>query len=262
MAVRSILFLILFFACIAIAGVRGEFDFGSGLYLTSGESLVMFRDLPKFQVELGITNYYSFSPLQAEERLFDCDWGALFHKKTFRGAVHVTYRNAFDLLKEVSTAVQGGALINQKFAINGEVTSRLLMIPDERDVEFDFGGAIAWHFSAVSLYSLYEISHVSRENERSIPLGELSIGTVLRDNILGSQSIAVRWNHTDKEGAVVIGQKYTLGNILTLSAAFQSFPVELGLAVLFDIRKVKTGILFRRHSDLGWSHSGVSVFQN
>lgn len=261
MAMKKSVFCLIVLAVVSIAGVLEGFDYGSGLFLTSGNSLVKFRQLPLIQAEMGITNYYSFSPLSPEERLFDSDWGVLLSRGKWRGAVHAVYRNSFDILHEFSTMIQSGVLINGKITVNGAAEISVLSVPNDRDTEMRFSAGTAYHFPVVSIYSEYEISHISTDPERSIPLGELDIGVLLRDNLLGSQGVVARWNHTDKQGAVIITQKYSLFKWLTLAASFRSFPVEIGLSFSIEINRVQSSVLFKRHSELGWSHSGVVVYQ-
>lgn len=207
--------------------------------------------------EAALTNFYGFSHFNSEERLICSEWGALYGRGMHRWSLTVEHLDAFSLYREFDAAVSYGItpFSTWSFHVTGGTT--VLSVDIESDLEYKLGFGAAFHYGKFIAGVTYDAEHLSSEPDRSIPLGELSLLISLRDNHLGSQGARFFWNHTDRSGYLTITQSYSVTDWLTLSASMKSDPFLLGLSFVLNMKRIKSGVLFSRHTVLGWSQTGA-----
>lgn len=252
-----LILILLIFSCYAVPGFT-KFDYGTSVVSRSPFSpLILFRDTPPLMFEAALTNYFGFSPFVTEERLISSDWGALYGYGIHRWSLTLEHLDAFSLYKEFSSCISYGVtpLSMLSFHISGGV--KVLSVEYDSDSEYMLGMGTGFHYKKFFAGVTYDARHLSNEHFRSIPLGELSLLLSLNENRLGSQGARFFWNHTDRSGYLTITQSYPVTKWLTLSASMKSEPFLLGLSFVLNFGRVQSGVLFSRHSVLGWSQTGA-----
>jgi hypothetical protein len=261
-AMKITLFCLLAFTLMAREHGFAQFDYGSGVVPNSpSTSLNLNAQSPLLSFEISATNFYSFSPIEYDQRLLKSDWAALWGVGIHRWSARFGYFDQFSLIHEYTPHISYGITLKEFLSLSAECGATTLAVEFEKDTEFDFNFGAGFLIEKVVFGVNYRTSHISADNSRSIPLGELILTAVASENRLGSQGVRFFWNHTDKLGYLTLSQHFSITNWLNLGISMRSEPFQLGLSFSLKLRAIKSGFLFSRHSVLGWSHTGAIQFQ-
>jgi len=255
MAIKQLLILL---PALVIANTGfARFDAGIGSVHSPFGSLVLVDETPALTGEIALTNLYGFSPAARETQFFATGWGAMGGRGKQRWRVTMTHLEAFGIWRELSPEMSYSLAPTYRFRLEFTAGGTLLMVPNDRDGECAVAVGTGFQLSRIKLAGIYRLSHISAEPDRSIPLGELTLVAAVKESRMGSQGIAIHWNHTDLEYSFSVVESFAPVDWFRLNVTLSSVPFELGLSVILGKDRSKMGVLMSRHSDLGWSQTAA-----
>lgn len=187
-------------------------------------------------------------------QLFGTEWGVRGGQGIHRWSGTLAHTDAFGLWRTVTPQLNYAIALNNIFRVSLGTGFSVLTVPDESDFEWNIDGGAAVQVRHVTLASLIQVDHISKDPERSIPEAELGFIVTMNESKFGSQSMRFDWNLTDNSGSLKIAEAISPVDWLKLSVAVQSTPFFLSMGFCISPGSTKTGFGMSRHADLGWSH--------
>ncbi len=255
MAIKKLIILLPF--VVLARGGFSRFDCETGSLVSPFAPLITLNSPPPITAEIAFTNLYGFSPMESETRFVQTDWGIMGGSGIHRWSALVHHFDALGIWREISPSLNYGVAPTNRLRMEFGTDLSFLTVPDTFDIEFAVRAGVGFHTQKITVGSIYEVSHLSDEPDRSIPLGEFSLIAVLDESRVGSQGVKIRWNHTDREGSIAVTESFSPVEWCRLGVGLSSYPVELGFFLILGNRSTQSGVFFSRHPLLGWSQTGA-----
>ncbi len=264
MAIVKTVVCILSLLCLTYSIERGgaKFDYGTATVQQSPFSMpILWRTIPQFTIEGSVTNYFSFSPMSGSERFVDTDWGVLGGTGIHRWSGTFSYLEAFSIYQEFHPSLSYAITPVNWFTLGARSSLSVLRVPNDSDTELGFAIGCSFNWKLLTVGTQWAVQHVSSDQLRSIPQGELALLATLEESKFGSQAIKFVWNHTDHTGYLAIVESFSITSWWGVAFSMQSEPFKVGLSTSFTIGSTTGSAHFSRHSDLGWSSTGTVQYR-
>ena len=213
--------------------------------------ITLYPENKDFKFESSVATFYSFNPIE-NERLVSGSIGSLWGYKQGKFTVNINYKDEFSLFHIVNE-VFNYSYNFRYISIGGGIGTTQLWSDEGSDNEFNFLASISYNKRAFSIATNYSYSHISQENNHSIPLGKVDIILLLRNNKIGNQGVYLSWNHSDRIGTVALSNKVNFNEWFSMIFALNTLPFKLGLGINFNIKRSSTTVFVSHHNNLGFS---------